>query len=254
MPVTGIAGKIALVTGAANGIGAAVVEALIAEGARVAGLDIEPPSPGAAGPASRYEKVDVSRPEEVEAAVARIEAGWGPIDIGVNVAGILATTTILDTSEEAWRRVFDVNTHGVFNVSRALARHMVARRRGVIVTVGSNAAGIPRHSMAAYAASKAAATMFTRCLGLELAEFGIRCNIVAPGSTRTRMQEGFLKAPGAAERVIAGSLELHRTGIPLGKMAEPEDVANAVVFLASDQAGHITMTDIYVDGGATLRA
>ncbi len=161
---------------------------------------------------------------------------------------------MVETSDESWRKIFEVNTHGVFTMSRAVARRMIPRRRGVIVTVSSNAAGIPRHGMAAYASSKAAATMFTRCLGLELAEFGIRCNIVAPGSTRTRMQESFLKDPDGAERVVAGSLELHRTGIPLGKIGEPEDIANAVVFLASDQASHITMTDIYVDGGATLRA
>lgn len=96
--------------------------------------------------------------------------------------------------------------------------------------------------------------MFTRCLGLELAGFGIRCNIVAPGSTRTPMQEAMWAAGSSAETVINGALETYRTGIPLRKLATPRDVADAVVFLLSDQASHITMTDLYVDGGATLRA
>ena len=108
--------------------------------------------------------------------------------------------------------------------------------------------------MAAYAASKAAATMFTRCLGLELAPHGIRCNIVAPGSTLTPMQTGMWSDADGAARVIAGVPEAFKTGIPLGKLATPEDVAEAVVFLLSGRAGHITMTDLYVDGGATMRA
>ena len=94
--------------------------------------------------------------------------------------------------------------------------------------------------------------MFTRCLGLELAPAGIRCNIVAPGSTLTAMQTGMWAA--GARRVIAGDPGTFRTGIPLGKLATPEDVADAVVFLASDRAAHITLADLYVDGGATLRA
>jgi 2,3-dihydro-2,3-dihydroxybenzoate dehydrogenase len=96
--------------------------------------------------------------------------------------------------------------------------------------------------------------MFTRCLGLELAEYGIRCNIVAPGSTMTPMQTGMWADESGADRVIAGVPEQFKAGIPLGKIATPEDIANAVLFLLSDRAGHITMTDIYVDGGATMRA
>jgi 2,3-dihydro-2,3-dihydroxybenzoate dehydrogenase len=171
----------------------------------------------------------------------------------VNVAGVLSAKSIIETSDDEWDRVFAVNTAGVFHVSRALARHMMPRRKGSIVTVASNAAGIPRQNMAAYAASKAASTMFTRCLGLELAPYGIRCNIVAPGSTLTPMQTGMWADPSGEERVIEGSLPAFKTGIPLGKLATPDDIANSVVFLLSDRAGHITMADLYVDGGATLR-
>lgn len=254
----GLAAKIAVVTGAAGGIGRAVVEALIDEGARVVALDCDSNKLDAlarvgSAQSLRTQTLDVGRSDAVDAAIRTIEEEWGPIDLGVNAAGVLSTTLIAETSDDVWTQVFDVNARGVFHVSRSLAQRMISRRRGAIVTVSSNAAGIPRHGMAAYAASKAAATMFTRCLGLELAEYGIRCNIVAPGSTRTPMQEALWTSGTGSEAVIAGSLEKFRTGIPLGKIAEPDEVADAVLYLLSDRASHITMADLYVDGGGTLR-
>ncbi len=261
MRPTGIAGRIALVTGAAHGIGAEVVRALCEEGARVAALDVDADALGelttqleANGHTVRAEPADVRSSSEVERVVARVEETWGPIDLGVNVAGVLSMGTVVETDDEAWRRMFAVNTDGVFHVSRALARRMEPRGRGSIVTVGSNAAGVPRHGMSAYAASKAASTMFMRCLGLELAGSGVRCNVVAPGSTRTRMQESMWTDELGEESVIRGSLETYRTGIPLRRIAEPRNVADAVIFLLSDLAAHITMAELYVDGGATLRA
>jgi 2,3-dihydro-2,3-dihydroxybenzoate dehydrogenase len=252
---SGIAGKIALVTGAAGGIGAAVARLLAEEGARVVATDL----PGAALDALtvkgvRVEPLDVADPAAVEALIARIEDEEGPIDLAASVAGVLSTTLAAETTDAEWRRVFSVNADGVFHLGRAMARRMGPRGRGAFVTVASNAAGVPRHAMSAYAASKAAAAMFTRCLGLELAPLGVRCNIVAPGSTLTPMQTGMWADDRGAARVIAGSPETFKAGIPLGKLAAPEDVAEAVVFLLSDRAGHITMTDLYVDGGATLRA
>jgi 2,3-dihydro-2,3-dihydroxybenzoate dehydrogenase len=255
MRLTGIAGKIAIVTGAGGGIGQAVARLLGEAGARVVATDRDAQILAPlASETVLAETLDISDSTAVDALVERVETDVGPVDIGVNVAGVLSTDLVADTNDETWRNVFAVNTDGVFHLSRALARRMVPRKRGAIVTVSSNAAGIPRHGMAAYAASKAAATMFTRCLGLELAPFGIRCNIVAPGSTLTPMQTGMWTDDKGAERVIAGSLETYKSGIPLGKLATPEDIANAVIFLLSGQAGHITMSDLYVDGGATLRA
>lgn len=249
---SGLAGKIAFVTGASGGIGLALVRQLRAEGVRVVASDLT--IPALTGDDIQAAALDVTDSAAVDALVEQVERDWGPIDLAVNVAGVLATNLVLETSDASWRRVFDVNVHGVFHVGRAVGRRMAARRRGSIVTVGSNAAGVPRHAMAAYAASKAAAHMFTRCLGLELAPQGVRCNIVAPGSTLTPMQTGMWTDDQGAARVIAGQPDMFKAGIPLGKLATPDEVADAVIFLLSERASHITMTDIYVDGGATLRA
>jgi 2,3-dihydro-2,3-dihydroxybenzoate dehydrogenase len=129
---------------------------------------------------------------------------------------------------------------------------MVPRRSGAVVTVTSNAAGTARADMAAYAASKAAAAMFTKCLGLEVAGFGIRCNVVAPGSTDTPMLTSMWRDPSGRTRTVRGDPGTFRVGIPLGRVASPDDVAEAVAFLLSDRARHITMHDLTVDGGATL--
>lgn len=251
-------GKIAIVTGAAQGIGEAVVRALAGKGVRVAALDLQPQAleklaatqPGQIHPHT----VDVRSSRAVDEAVAAVENTLGPVDMLVNVAGILRMSSICEASDEDWENTFAVNTHGVFYLSRAVARRMLPRRRGAIVTVGSNAAAVPRLQMAAYAASKAASGHLTKCLGLELAEHGIRCNVVSPGSTDTAMQRQLWTAESDVDKVIAGSLPGFRTGIPLGRIAKPADIAAAVVFLLSDEARHITMHDLRVDGGATLDA
>ncbi|WP_330237846.1 2,3-dihydro-2,3-dihydroxybenzoate dehydrogenase [Streptomyces sp. NBC_00525] len=259
-----LAGRLALVTGAGRGIGEAVVRALVARGCRVLATDADPEGIGAL--AGEHDglvvarTLDVTDAAAVETVVAEAEESLGALDIAVNVAGILRCSPVTELTDEDWAATFAVNTDGVFHVSRSVARRMAGRGAGSIVTVASNAAGIPRTTMAAYAASKAAAVMFTKCLGLELAPLGIRCNTVSPGSTLTDMQRAMWPAGEdrddgpAARRVIAGDLASFRTGIPLGRIAEPADVAEAVAFLVSDRARHITLHDLYVDGGATLRA
>lgn len=250
---------VAVVTGGASGIGYAVVSQLLRHGVPVAVLDRRIGDLDARvrrdHPDGRWLAIeaDVTNANAVDAAIARTEATLGPVTLGASIAGVLAVGLVTETSADEWSRVLGVNATGVFHVLRALARTLVPRRRGSLVTVSSNAAGVPRHGMAAYAASKAAATMFTKSLGLELAPHGIRCNVVAPGSTRTPMQEAMWARGSSAETVLHGSLETFRTGIPLGRIAEPADVAEVVVFLLSDAARHVTMAEWYVDGGATPR-
>ncbi|GAA1309982.1 2,3-dihydro-2,3-dihydroxybenzoate dehydrogenase [Saccharothrix xinjiangensis] len=254
----GVEGKVALVTGAARGIGEAVVEALVGAGATVAALDVE--AGGLALVAERNRGrvvpyvVDVGDPAAVVRAVAAVEEEVGPIGVGVSVAGVLRHKPVRETTDEDWAATFAVNATGAFTVLRELARRMAPRGSGSLVTVGSNSVGVPRVGMAAYAASKAAITMLTRCLGLELAGSGIRCNVVSPGSTDTHMQRLLWTDEEGPRGVLEGDLGQYRVGIPLGRIADPADIAEAVLFLASDRARHITMQNLYVDGGATLVA
>jgi 2,3-dihydro-2,3-dihydroxybenzoate dehydrogenase len=253
-----LAGRLALVTGAGRGIGRAVVAALVDQGARVLATDVDPAGieTHEAGRVT-VRAPDVTDAAGVESVVDEAERTLGPLDIVVNVAGVLHPGHVVDFTDEEWAATFAVNTDGVFHVSRAAARRMAERGHGSIVTVASNAAGVPRTGMAAYAASKAAAVMFTRCLGLELAASGVRCTTVSPGSTLTDMQRALWTAgddEAAARRVVEGDPAAYRTGIPLGRIADPSDSADAVVFLVSGRARHITMHDLHVDGGTTLRA
>ncbi len=250
-------GRVAVVTGAGGGIGAAVVLALAETNVAVAAVDRDPDSlrrltasaPGL--PICGY-PADVTSATQVEQVVAAVERDLGPIEFLVNAAGILRASPVLELSEQDWTETFAVNAGGVFRVSTAVARRMADRGRGAIVTVASNAASVPRTQMAAYGAAKAAATAFTKNLGLELARLGIRCNVVAPGSTDTPMLRSLWHDDSGPSQSLNGSPEEYRVGIPLGKLARPADIAEAVLFLLSDLAGHITMHDLYVDGGAAL--
>ncbi|MFC9710708.1 2,3-dihydro-2,3-dihydroxybenzoate dehydrogenase [Paenibacillus sp. NPDC056933] len=261
MSYTGIDGKVAVVTGAAQGIGQSVARLFAEQGAIVAAVDIREDQLNQLVTDLRNQghqatacPVDISDHQAVEAVVQLIEETVGPIGILVNAAGVLYTGAVSELRDEEWTKTFDVNTHGVFYMSRAVVRNMAERQSGAIVTVGSNASGVPRMHMSAYAASKAASTIFTKCLALEYASQHIRCNIVSPGSTDTAMQRALWQDEQGAQEVIAGSQEDYRLGIPLNRLALPSDIADSVLFMVSDQARHITMHDLCVDGGATLGA
>lgn len=250
-----------MVTGAAGGIGTAVSRALASDGAAVAAVDSDGDRLGdliaklaADGLQSAGYQIDVADRAAAEETVARIEGEFGAIDILVNAAGVLRPGSAADLTDRDWRATFSVNLDGVVHCSGAVARRMRERCRGVIITIASNAARVPRMQMSAYCASKAAAAAYTKTLGLEMAEYGIRCNVISPGSTDTEMLRSLWAGPTGRAATITGSLESYKLGIPLRRVAEPEDIADAVLFVASDQARHITMQELCVDGGAILGA
>lgn len=257
----GSSDRVTLVTGAAGGIGAAVSRRLAEDGMSVAMLDraggalTEASAKLVAdGLAATAFAVDVTRASEVNDVVRAVESRLGPIENLVHSAGLLRLAEVSELTDEDWSQMFAVNCTGVFLMSRAVVRSMIARRSGSIVTVASNSGGTARMGMAGYGASKAAASQFTKSLGLEVAEYGIRCNVVAPGSTDTPMLHAMWPDDGGRHRTIEGDLRTFKTGIPLGKLARPSDIADSVAFLLSDQASHITMHELTVDGGATLGA
>lgn len=229
-----------LVTGAHGGIGTAVVGLLEARGFTVTPWDLP--------------EHDVTDTRAVETAVRELDART-PVSGLVHTAGILHPDSALNPDVNALHRSLEVNLMGVVAVCSAVARRMTARGTGSIVAVTSNAGSVPRSGMAAYGASKAAATSWLRTLGLECAPHGVRCNIVTPGSTDTPMLRGMW--PEGEDRgadVIAGTPEKFRLGIPLKRLAQPTDVAEACLYLLSPASRHITMHDLRIDGGATLDA
>ncbi len=246
-----------VVTGAAQGIGAAITRLLLQQGADVFALDSNAQALAAladeqSSPRLHPKVVDITRPHEVEQAIAAIDNQY-PLTGLVNNAGVLVPKSIATTSAEEWQTTFAVNVHGTFFVSQAVATRMAERGRGAIVTVASNAGSTPRINMGAYCSSKAAAAMLTRCIGLEFAARGIRCNVVSPGSTRTPMLANLAgEGPKTDQRIIAGDPGQYRLGIPLQKIAEPQDIAAVVAFLLSSDANHITLQNLVVDGGATF--
>ncbi|OBU86149.1 2,3-dihydro-2,3-dihydroxybenzoate dehydrogenase [Chromobacterium subtsugae] len=247
-------GQCVWVTGAAQGIGQEVARRFVEAGARVVALDLQFEQAAAHCGVMRELPLDIRDADAVAALCRRLAEEDALPDVLVNAAGVLRLGAFDALSVDDWQQCLAVNVSGPFYLLRALMPHFKARRAGAIVNVASNAAHVPRIAMAAYGASKAAMASLSHNAALELAPYGVRCNVVSPGSTDTPMLRGMWQDEHGAASTIAGKPEAFRLGIPLGKLATPADIAGAVLYLASDLAGHVTMQDIVVDGGATLAA
>lgn len=250
-----LAGKVALVTGAAQGIGAAIAEAFSREGATVyladiaveAGLELAERL-NAAGGSARFVSLDVSQEQQWCDALDGIADDRGRLDVLVNNAGVALPIMPIDERPVAdWDRVMTINARSVFLGTHHALPLMIRNGGGSIVNLSSAAAlGQWQNMEAAYAASKAAVHVFTKSVGTQYAAQGIRCNSVHPGPIETDMARAILAADPA---VIARRL----TRVPMGRLGRAEEVANAVLFLASDEASYITAAEIAVDGGAVAQ-
>jgi len=243
--------KVIWVTGAGRGIGLAIAQTFTQLGATVVGFDCQF---GDQDYPFICHDVDLSQHAEIQRVCQQVLVTHPVVDVLVNSAGVLRLGKLADLSITQWQRCFDVNVSSVFYLTQALMPVFKRQSHGVIVNIASNAARLPRMNMGAYCASKAALQSLSHCLALELAEFGVRCNLVSPGSTNTQMLQELLGDDIDGNNIIAGSLALFKNGIPLGKLASAQDIANSVVFLASDLASHISLQNLVVDGGATLSA
>ncbi|WP_426151464.1 2,3-dihydro-2,3-dihydroxybenzoate dehydrogenase [Pseudomonas sp. DC3000-4b1] len=244
-------GKRVWVTGAGQGIGLHTAMRFQAAGAEVVGLDkafAESDYP------FRTVTLDVTSSQQVEQVCQQLLNERRRVDVLVNGAGILRLGNSDSLSLEDWNACMAVNVTGPFLLFRQLVPVFKAQRSGAIVSIASNAAHVPRLNMAGYCASKAALVALNNCVGLELAAHGVRCNLVSPGSTDTPMLRDMVGDEAGLQRLVDGLPEQYKLSIPLGKIARPDEIANTVLFLASDLASHITMQDIVVDGGATLAA
>ncbi len=251
--------KIAIVTGGASGIGRATVELFVAEGARVVFADVN--AEGGAhlaaslGAAARYRQVDVTRPEELQGLVDFTVAEFGGLDILFNNAGISGAQypRFLDDDLADFRRVIDTNLYSVMIGSRCAGRYMSQHGGGVIINNASIAGVLPGQALMSYRVSKAALIHFSKCLAIDLAEYGIRVNCLAPGHIRTPLTA--YAEPGMDEAQIArlrqAMAPVWDSNQPLKRHGSPGDVAQAVLFLASDRSAQITGTVLPVDGGIT---
>jgi len=230
-----------VVTGAGRGIGLAVARRLRDSGWTVVGADIDP-GEAAAEPGIELRLLDVSDPDAVRETFAAIAADHGGIDLLVNNAGITRRAAIEDLSWEDWSQVIDVDVHGVFLCLQAAGKVMLANHGGAIVNIASIAADRGQEGRAAYTTAKAAVVGLTRSAAVEWATRGVRVNAIGPGYVSTGLLES-----GIASGQLDGDEILAR--IPMDRFGCPEDIADAVEFLASPQAGYITGQVLYVDGG-----
>ena len=240
-----LADKVAIVTGATQGIGLACAERLVREGACVMLVDIKPEGEQAAlrlGDAARFFAADVSQKADVDAMIAATLRAFGRIDILVNNVGVTHAADFLDLAEDDFDRVLRINLKSMFLCGQAAAREMVKQHSGAIINMSSVNSELAIPNQVPYVVSKGGVNQLTKVMALNLAPHGIRVNGIGPGTILTEL----------ARKAVLGSPEARRTILsrtPLGRCGEPEEVASIAAFLASDDASYMTGQTIYADGG-----
>ena len=245
--------SVALVTGGAGAIGTAVCHRLAAQGRAVVVADLDGTAAGdvarsLAGDRHRGVALDVTDTEGVRRIVAMTEDEVGPIDVLVNVAGWDRFASFVDTTPEFWDRVIDINYRGPLNTAHAVVPLMIARERGRIVSVASDAARVGSSLESIYSGAKGAVIAFSKSLAREVARYGITVNVVCPGPTDTPLIRSMAEDLGSGDRFV----DALKKAIPMRRLAVPDDIAPAIAFLASDDAGFITGQTLSVSGGLTM--
>lgn len=239
-------GKVAIVTGGASGIGQATVERLLREGSRVAVFDRnEPAAFEAAGERVLSARVDITDQTTIDAGVVEVLKRWAKIDVLVNSAGVGAAGTVLDNDDDEWRRVYEINVLGTVRVIRAVLPHLIATGAGAVVNLGSAVAvtGFPNRAL--YSATKGAIVALTRAMAADHLKDGVRFNAVCPGTTETPWI-GRLLAAASDPVEERRTLEARQ---PHGRLITADEVADAIVYLASPNAGSTTGVSLSVDAG-----
>jgi 2-hydroxycyclohexanecarboxyl-CoA dehydrogenase len=244
-----LTGRVAVVTGAGSGIGRAIALRLGAAGAKVAVLDLDEAAAakvsGAIGSQALPVRCDVADSESVRAAVSETERALGPIDVLVNNAGWDKMEPFVQSSEETWDRIIAINLKGVLNCVKAVLPGMLERSGGRIVSISSDAARVGSSGEAVYAAAKAGIIAFSKTIAREVARQQINVNVVCPGPTNTPL---FQELAGTNDRLT----DALKRAVPFGRLAEPDEIAAAVLFLVSDDAKFITGQTLSVSGGLTM--
>jgi 3-oxoacyl-[acyl-carrier protein] reductase len=251
----GVQGRVALVTGAAQGIGAGIAARLAADGAKVGVLDLNLDAAQAvvdeitaAGGTAKALAADVSNAEQVQAAVDALAAEFGGLHILINNAGVLRDNLLFKMSEDDWSMVMNVHLKGAFLCTKAAQKHMVEAKYGRVVSMSSTSATGNR-GQANYSTAKAGLQGLTKTLAIELGPFGITANAIAPGFIETAMTKATAERIGTT---IEGMREAVAATVPVRRGGVPADIANAVAFFAGEEAGYVTGQVLYVDGGSEL--